>query len=102
MAATGPVGDHLRPLAVALLELSRPGTLPPYEHRSGWIFRVAVAVRAWLARSLTPVRLRVGLVVALGLLDVCVGAALVVAAGLLLRGVRAGPSRSPRPACSPP
>ncbi|MFG1760855.1 hypothetical protein [Micromonospora echinofusca] len=140
LAAAVPDGDHLRPLAVALLELSRPGVLPPYEHRSGWIFRAAVAVRAWLARSLTPVRLRVGLVVALGLLgfaalsdlativavavdlrdgttggvlttaneyarvdiqdrrgvllllvrallDVCVGAALVVAAGLLLRGV---------------
>ncbi|WP_158619022.1 hypothetical protein [Micromonospora sp. M71_S20] len=139
-AAASPDGDELRPLAAALLELTGPGVLPPYEQRSGRISRIAVAVRAWVARSLTRGRLRVGLVVALGLLgfaalsdlttivavaldlrdgttggvlatanefaridiqdrrgvllllvrallDACVGTALVLAAGLLLRGV---------------
>jgi hypothetical protein len=139
-AAASPDSDHLQPLAAALLELTRPGVLPLREHRSGWISRLAVAVRAWVDRTLTRRRLRVGLVVVLGLLglvtlsdlttivavavdlrdgttgevlttaneftrvdiqdrrgvllllvrallDVCVGTALIVATGLLLRGV---------------
>ncbi|MEU2665157.1 hypothetical protein ACLQ20_25360 [Micromonospora sp. DT46] len=67
-AAASPDDDRLQPLATALLELAEPGVLPPYEHRSGRIARIAVAVRAWVARSLTRGRLRVGLVLALGLL----------------------------------
>jgi hypothetical protein len=139
-AAADPECRHLQPLSAALLEVTRPGVLPARRHRPGRVPRLASALRAWLGRVLTRGRLRVGLVVALGvlgliilsdltvivavavdlrdgatgevlttaneftqvdiedrrgvlllllraLLDVCVGAALLVAAGLLLRGV---------------
>ncbi|SCF18526.1 hypothetical protein GA0074695_4118 [Micromonospora viridifaciens] len=67
-AAASPDCGHLQPMAAALLESTRPEVLPAREPRQERTYRLAVAVQAWVNRTLTRGRLRVGLVVALGVL----------------------------------